>query len=186
MDEIIIVAIQLAIMVGAFFCGKYLFPNVPVSVSEKLDELSGWAANFVIWAREFLKSSTGQEKMNAVVQKLKEIADEAGLMVTEDQLQAITQSAYEAMKAGEAEAEATLKDVAAVPAVNIYNTVPAADIAVPDTKTVTLTDNVPPGALEENEDGTLNTYDVNGNKTGTITKEEAEESMRAAVGDMEE
>lgn len=35
-----------------------------------------------------------------------------------------------------------------------------------------LTDNVPPGALETNPDGSVNTYDENGNKTGTISAEE--------------
>lgn len=39
------------------------------------------------------------------------------------------------------------------------------------------TDNVPEGALEENPDGTINTYDKEGNKTGTITKEEAEAAV---------
>lgn len=46
-----------------------------------------------------------EEKMAAVVKQLKEVADEAGLEVTEDQLKAIAQSAYNAMKAGEKEAE---------------------------------------------------------------------------------
>lgn len=35
-----------------------------------------------------------------------------------------------------------------------------------------LTDNVPPGALETNPDGSVNTYDEDGNKTGTISAEE--------------
>lgn len=34
------------------------------------------------------------------------------------------------------------------------------------------TDRVPDGALEKNEDGTVNTYDENGNKVGTATVEE--------------
>lgn len=44
--------------------------------------------------------------------------------------------------------------------------------ALPDG--VTLTDVVPPGALEQNQDGTYNAYDGNGNKTGTVTAEEYE------------
>jgi hypothetical protein len=36
-----------------------------------------------------------------------------------------------------------------------------------------LTDNVPEGALQENPDGTINTYDDDGNKVGTISPEEA-------------
>lgn len=44
--------------------------------------------------------------------------------------------------------------------------------ALPDG--VTLTDAVPPGAMEPNQDGTYNTYDEAGNITGTITAEEYE------------
>lgn len=39
---------------------------------------------------------------------------------------------------------------------------------------VTLTDVVPPGALEQNPDGTYNAYDAEGNKTRTVTAEEYE------------
>lgn len=39
---------------------------------------------------------------------------------------------------------------------------------------VTLTDVIPPGALEQNQDGTYNAYDAEGNKTGTVTAEEYE------------
>ena len=105
MNDIIILAVQLGVTVAAFVVGKYLFPNVPKSVTDKLTTLSQWAAQFVVWAKEFMKKETGEEKMAAVVEKLKEIADEAGIEVTEDQLRAIAQSAYNAMKAGEKEAE---------------------------------------------------------------------------------
>lgn len=105
MNDIVILAIQLGITIAAFIIGKYVFPNVPKSVTEKLNTLSAWAAQFVVWAKQFMQSQSGEEKMAAVVQKLKEIADEAGLEVTEDQLRAIAQSAYNAMKAGEKEAD---------------------------------------------------------------------------------
>lgn len=41
---------------------------------------------------------------------------------------------------------------------------------------VIATDRVPDGALEKNEDGTVNTYDTNGNKVGTATAEEVAEA----------
>lgn len=41
---------------------------------------------------------------------------------------------------------------------------------------VTLTDTVPHGAMEPNEDGSYNTYDTAGNKTGTVTAEEYEKA----------
>lgn len=166
MNNVIFAAVYFAVTLAAFLLGKYVFPKVPQTVTDKLVMLSDWAAEFVVWAREFLKSKTGEEKMAAVVDKLKEIADEAGLNVTEDQLKAITQSAYEAMKAGEAATAVTpLEAVTATPAATVVINTGTAAIA---------TDNVPADALEENPDGTVNVYDAAGNKVGTMPKEEAE------------
>lgn len=180
MNNIIILAIQLAVAVGAFALGKYVFPNIPKNVSEKLQELSGWAAQFVVWAREFMKTSSGKEKMDKVVEQLKKIADEAGLKVTEEQLRAIAQTAYEAMMAGTKEAGQTTKasqaEPATVPAITIINHGPA---AVETNGTVAVaTDNVPEGALEENPDGTVNTYNEAGEKVGTATKEQVAAAER--------
>ena len=46
-------------------------------------------------------------------------------------------------------------------------------------------DEVPEGALEDNEDGSVNVYDESGKKVGTISKEEAEEAAAAAGEAME-
>ncbi len=171
MNDIIMLAIQLGIAVAAFVVGKYVFPNIPKSVTDKLTTLSQWAAQFVVWAKEFMKKQTGEEKMAAVVKKLKEIADEAGIEVTEDQLRAIAQSAYNAMKAGEKEAAAAepqALEAVQVPTVNIYT-----GAAPAEQKVAVATDEVPESALEDNEDGTVNVYDGAGNKTGTIPAAEA-------------
>ena len=172
MNDIIMLAVQLGIAVAAFVVGKYVFPNLPKNVTDKLTTLSQWAAQFVVWAKEFMKKQTGEEKMAAVVEKLKEIADEAGIEVTEDQLRALAQSAYNAMKAGEKEAAAAepqALEAVQVPTVNIYTAA-----APTDQKVAVATDEVPEGALEDNADGTVNVYDAAGNKTGTIPAEEAE------------
>ena len=174
MKEIIVLAAQLGITVAAFIVGKYVFPNLPKNATDKLATLSQWAAKFVEWAKEFMKKQTGEEKMAAVVKQLKEVADEAVLEVTEDQLKAIAQSAYNAMKAGEKEAEtdnATYykvgqREAAKGSTVNIYT-------GYTGTAAV-ATNNVPDGALEDNPDGSVNVYNEAGEKVGTVTAEEAE------------
>ena len=188
MNDIIILAVQLGITVAAFVVGKYVFPNLPKNVTDKLTTLSQWAAQFVVWAKEFMKKQTGEEKMAAVVEKLKEIADEAGIEVTEDQLRAIAQSAYNAMKAGEKEAgdaagEALAtyykigqREAAKGSTVNIYTGTSPAEV-----KKAVATDEVPEGALEDNEDGTVNVYDADGNKTGTIPAKEAAEAAKGVT-----
>lgn len=165
--EVIFSIIYCAVTVGAFCAGKYIFPNIPASVKDKLAELAEWAAKFVVWAREFKKTESGEKKMEAVVKQLKEIAEKAGMDVTEDQLKAIAQTAYEAMKAGEAKAqpEQPMKAIEA-------QTMPTVVI---NTGTVAVaTDNVPDGALQPNPDGAVNAYDGEGNKVGTVSAEEAE------------
>ena len=188
MNDIIILAVQLGITVAAFVVGKYVFPNLPKNVTDKLTTLSQWAAQFVEWAKEFMKKQTGEEKMAAVVEKLKEIADEAGIEVTEDQLRAIAQAAYNAMKAGEKEAgdaagEALAtyykigqREAAKGSTVNIYTGTAPAEV-----KKAVATDEVPEGALEDNEDGTVNVYDADGNKTGTIPAKEAAEAAKGVT-----
>lgn len=173
MDNVIYTGICFAVTVVAFLAGKYIFPKIPQDVKEKLATLSTWAADFVVWAKEFMKSSSGEEKMAAVVEKLEEVAKEMGWTVTEDQLKAIAQSAYNAMKAGEKEQQtaATPLEAVTVPAAPaatvIINTSAAEKVAV-------ATDNVPEDALKHNADGSVNVYDNDGNKVGTITEEEAE------------
>lgn len=180
MDNVIYAAVYFAVTLGAFLIGKYVCPNIPKTVTDKLGELSEWAAKFVEWAKEFKKDKTGEEKMAAVVEQLKKIADEAGLNVTEDQLKAIAQTAYNAMKAGEKESN-TAEPLEALTAT------PAATVVINTTAPVTTTekvaiatDNVPEGATETNADGTVNLYDAAGNITGSVTKEEAEK-MAAEV-----
>ena len=179
MNEVIYAAVYFAVTLGAFLLGKYVFPNIPQTVTNKLAELSEWAAKFVEWAKEFKKDKTGAEKMAAVVEQLKKIADEAGLDVTEDQLKAIAQTAYNAMKAGEKESTAEpLEALTATPAATVViNT--TAPVTTTE-KVAIVTDNVPEGATETNADGTVNLYDAAGNITGSVTKEEAEK-MAAEV-----
>jgi hypothetical protein len=167
--DVLFAIIYCVVTIGAFCAGKYIFPNIPTSVKDKLTDLADWAAKFVVWAREFLKTESGEKKMAAVVEQLKEIAAEAGIDVTEEQLKAIAQTAYEAMKAGEAETQPAqlLEAVTAQP---------AATVIINTDKVAVATDSVPDGALQQNEDGTYNTYDEAGNKTGTISPEEAEEA----------
>lgn len=180
MNNIIICAVQLVVAVAAFLFGKYVFPEVKEYIPEVVENLTiieRWAAKFVVWAKEFQKDKPGKEKMNAVVEKLKEIADAAGLDITEDQIRAIAQTAYEAMMAGEQrgnniEEAVALEAVQQFPQLTININANAGETDVE--KIAIATDNVPEDALKENTDGTVNVYDGAGNKVGTMPKEEAE------------
>ena len=180
MENIIFNAVLLLISIGGFLLGKFVFPNVPKSVADKLRQLAAWADKFVVWAREFRKQDSGPAKMEMVVEQLKAVAKEAGWDVTEDQLRAIAQAAYENMMAGAAEAQQPQEPAQAASAARYYEigqrkyaeastvviNVPGPAAGAPGV--AVATDNVPEGALEPNPDGSVNAYDEAGLKVGTV------------------
>ena len=187
MENIIFNAVLLLISIGGFLLGKFVFPNVPKSVADKLRQLAAWADKFVVWAREFRKQDSGPAKMEMVVEQLKAVAKEAGWDVTEDQLRAIAQTAYENMMKGAAEAQQTQEPALGASAARYYeigerkfaeastvviNMPGAAAENAP--RVAVATDNVPEGALEPNPDGSVNAYDEAGLKVGTVDAATAE------------
>ena len=186
MENIIYNAVLLLISIGGFLLGKFVFPNVPKSVADKLRQLAAWADKFVVWAREFRKQDSGTAKMEMVVEQLKAVAKEAGWNVTEDQLRAIAQAAYENMMKGAEEAQQTQEAAQAASAARYYEigqrkyaeastvviNVPGPAAGAPGV--AVATDNVPEGALEPNPDGSVNAYDEAGLKVGTVDAATAE------------
>ena len=186
MENIIFNAVLLLISIGGFLLGKFIFPNVPKSVADKLRQLAAWADKFVVWAREFRKQDSGPAKMEMVVEQLKAVAKEAGWNVTEDQLRAIAQTAYENMMKGAAEAQQTQEPALGASAARYYEigerkfaeastvviNVPGPAAGAPGV--AVATDNVPEGALEPNPDGSVNAYDEAGLKVGTVDAATAE------------
>ena len=188
MENIIFNAVLLLISIGGFLLGKFVFPNVPKSVADKLRQLAAWADKFVVWAREFRKQDSGTAKMEMVVEQLKAVAKEAGWNVTEDQLRAIAQAAYENMMKGAEEAQQPQEAAQAASAARYYEigqrkfaeastvviNVPGGSAAVSVPGVAVATDNVPEGALEPNPDGSVNAYDEAGLKVGTVDAATAE------------
>lgn len=178
-NEITILVVQLLVAVAAFLFGKYVVPktnNLKNSTAfGNVYKLEQWASKFVRWAREFMSGTSGTAKMNKVTEMLKEVATEAGIEVSDENLQAIVQTAYEEMIAGMESVTLDADVLEAKEAIMPQNL--SIHIEMPKNENVAVaTDNVPDGALDENPDGTVNAYDDEGNKVGTVTKEEAEEA----------
>ena len=198
MENIIYNAVLLLISIGGFLLGKFVFPNVPKSVADKLRQLAAWADKFVVWAREFRKQDSGTAKMEMVVEQLKAVAKEAGWNVTEDQLRAIAQAAYENMMKGAAEAQQPQEPAQGVSAARYYEigqrkyaeastvviNVPGPAAGAPGV--AVATDNVPEGALEPNPDGSVNAYDEAGLKVGTVDAATAEAAAGVDVAVVED
>lgn len=97
MQDLIYLAAQLAIAAICFLLGKYVLPSIP---KDTFAVISRWAYVFVRDARQFLSAQTGEERMEFVLDRLAEVAEEQHIDITFEQLRAIAQSAYDAMKAG--------------------------------------------------------------------------------------
>lgn len=103
--NILISLIELVILIGAFLIGKYVFPNVPEEtikdVTTKISIIVEYADKFVAWAKQFMGSASGQDKMDMVVNQLSIIAKRYNLDISEIEIKAIVQKAYDNMKAAD-------------------------------------------------------------------------------------
>lgn len=158
-EQILFLVLEIAAILIGYAMGRYCPQEVKDYIYDEMEVLTIWAEKFVRWARQFMDGATGAQKMAAVVGKLKDIANKFDIEITEDELKAITQSAYDAMKAAEDEYRP-------------QNTT----FVINTGTTAVATDDVPEGALEPDEDGNIKVYDKDGNQTGTITPEEAAEA----------
>ena len=112
-NDTILLIIQIVVIIGSYLLGRYVLPNISSPATKetiqdviaKTDLIINYADKFVSWAKEFKKKSTGTEKMQAVVEQLTYIAKQNGINMTQEQITAIAQKAYDSMKSGIAAAE---------------------------------------------------------------------------------
>ena len=101
--EVMKLIIEIVVAIIAFLIGRYVAPKVKDIMQNpdtQFQVLLSYAESFCAYARQFLNCS-GPEKMDSVVEKLKDICDKYGIEVDTETLRAIGQKAYDAMKAGE-------------------------------------------------------------------------------------
>lgn len=98
--------IELIFIIAAFIIGK--LQNNGTIQPETIDQLANkfylfttYADALIMWAKQFLKDSTGPEKMETVVEKLKNIAAGYNITISEDEIRAIAQKEYDALKSAD-------------------------------------------------------------------------------------
>ena len=114
MINIVILVVQLVILVASFLIGKVIpgaSQETIQDITAKVNLIVDYADKFVSWAKYFLKNESGTQKMNKVVEQLKMIADRYNLDISEDEIRAIAQKAYDSMQAGIEAAEIEKKKV---------------------------------------------------------------------------
>ena len=103
MSQIIYVAIELIVMIIAFLLGKYVFVNP--SYLETVETISFWVKKLVISAKAIFEDGQGDAKREYVVNAIKIIAKKLKIDLTDEQIRALIEDAYNAMKAAEKEAK---------------------------------------------------------------------------------
>lgn len=138
--QTIVMIIQVVVVIAAYLIGRYVLPNIPSETIEgitaQFNLMVEYADKFVSWAKWFKKDSTGTEKMNAVVEQLAGIADKYKINLSEEEIRAIAQKAYDKMMEGiqASESQKTIAEAAKEQAANVTN------IVIPQA-TTTITEN---------------------------------------------
>ena len=116
--ETLLFILQLVVLCGTFVYVKVVAPNIPKdtinTVTAKINLIIQYADSFVAWAKHFMQDATGKEKMEEVVKQLTAIAKKYNIDISEEEIRAIAQKAYDLMKAEEKKTEAAAATAAAV------------------------------------------------------------------------
>lgn len=99
-NQIIYLIIWVAIFIGIIIINKTSGNSYQETkdMVVKTNLIMQYAEAFVAWAKQFKSDLSGKEKMNAVVTELLEIADKYELDISETEICAIAQQAYDTMK----------------------------------------------------------------------------------------
>lgn len=95
MGDIIYFGIMLAISILSFVMGKFVFPKIP---NDNMEIIEKWAIKIVHFCRQFLAGEEGEKKMEKAVSLLDQIQHKYDMNLTEEELKAIIQYAYDKMK----------------------------------------------------------------------------------------
>ena len=93
--EMIYVMIQLVIMLISYLIGKYIFPKLSEDDLKNFELVKGWVEQFVNEAANFV-NYTGEEKKKYVTEQISLILAEKGIEMTEKQISALIETAYNA------------------------------------------------------------------------------------------
>lgn len=99
MNNVIVSGIYFIVILCSFLIGKYIFPKIKKTDIETVRWLSEWAYKLVVNARNLsVDSMTGAEKKDMVELQLIELAKSYNIKISNDQISALIEDAYNTMK----------------------------------------------------------------------------------------
>lgn len=99
--EIIMKVVEAVILILAFLFGKYVMPKF--ANNQDLTYLIKWVNKLVLSAKNIYEDNQGKEKLAYVTGALKEICKKAHIEITDEQIRALIEEAYNIMKQAEKE-----------------------------------------------------------------------------------
>ena len=98
MESIVYLVTWIIIVIALIIVNKTLGADSAKDVVMKTSLIIQYAEAFVSWARQFKSNLSGNEKMDVVIEKLTNVADKHDIDISEDEIRAIAQKAYDTMK----------------------------------------------------------------------------------------
>lgn len=98
MESIVYLITWIIIAIALVIVNKTLGADSAKDVVMKTSLIIQYAEAFVSWARQFKSNLSGNEKMDVVIEKLTNVADKHNVDISEDEIRAIAQKAYDTMK----------------------------------------------------------------------------------------
>ena len=95
-NQIIYLAIELALMVVMYLLGKYVAPKLLTDSTFKV--LTAWVYKFVVSAENQYGSGTGEEKREYVTELIQELCKKVHIKLTDEQIRALIEEAVNTMK----------------------------------------------------------------------------------------
>ena len=103
MNELVLEIVKLVVMLVVTGVCAYVVPYLKSGIgADELDRVAFWAKQFVLKAQQVMGAKTGEERKEYVMEALTEIAKEAKIKITAEQLDAIVEAAVKAMKMSDA------------------------------------------------------------------------------------
>lgn len=98
MESIVYLVTWIIIVIALIIVNKTLGADSAKDIVMKTSLIIQYAEAFVSWAKQFKSNLSGNEKMDVVIEKLTNVADKHDIDISEDEIRAIAQKAYDTMK----------------------------------------------------------------------------------------
>lgn len=95
--ETIFLILQVIVIIVFYLVGKYIVPKLSQDDLKTLQLVQNWVTQFVNEAANFT-NLTGSEKKKYVSEQIVKILNEKGIAMTEEQISALIETAYNTLK----------------------------------------------------------------------------------------